>query len=306
MNHRVRPATWDDLHAIAELGRACDLRDWGSSAADEQDFRDDWNLPRMRMDTDTWVVEDVTGQAVGYAFVTTDPMGTEVKSIGLVHPDHRGRGIGSLLVECVTARAREMVQGHTGVLRVTAAGPDRAAVELFTASGFRVARSLQRMEASIDTAASFEAASPEGVIIRGFQRERDDRAVHAALMEAFASHYGFSAEPFEEWSAVAFHRESFDPTLWFVAEADGEIAGALVGVVRLDMGWIADIAVRERWRRRGIGERLVRRSLESFRARGFRSVGLNVDPDNETGAMRLYERLGFRFERRFDFYEKEL
>jgi mycothiol synthase len=305
VKHRVRPATWDDLAAVAELSRTCDRHDWGTSVADEQDFRDDWNLPRMRMETDTWLVEDATGLAVGYAFVTADPLGTEVKSIGFVHPEHRGRGIGSLLVDRVMARSREMLDG-AGVLRCFAPGPDRAAAELFTASGFRLARSLQRMEAAIDVDVPFETGSPDGVTVRMFEPGSDDRSVHATLMEAFAGHYGFSEEPFDEWSAVAFDRETFDPTLWFVAEADGEVAGALIGVVRLDMGWIADIGVRERWRRRGIGERLVRRSLESFRARGFRSVGLNVDPDNETGAMRLYERLGFRFERRFDFYEREL
>jgi len=162
------------------------------------------------------------------------------------------------------------------------------------------------MDAPIDVDVPFETGSPDGVTIRTFERGRDERAVHATLTEAFARHYGFSEEPFDEWSAVAFARDSFDPALWFVADVDEEVVGALLGVVRLDMGWVADLGVRGGWRNRGIGEALMRRSLESFRARGFRSVGLNVDPENETGAMRLYQRLGFRFERRFDFYEKEL
>jgi ribosomal protein S18 acetylase RimI-like enzyme len=162
------------------------------------------------------------------------------------------------------------------------------------------------MDAALEAGAPARPSSPQGVVIRTFERERDDRAVHATLMEAFAKHYAFAEIPFEEWSATTIDRETFDPELWFVADAEKDVVGSILGVVRLDMGWIADIGVRQGWRGRGIGEALVRRSLESFRARGFGSVGLNVDPDNETGAMRLYERLGFTFERQYEFYELDL
>jgi mycothiol synthase len=258
----------------------------------------------MRLETDTWVVEGETGEPIGYAFVSDE--GGRLLSMGFVNPEHRERGVGSLLVDRVTRRARDMVGDGTGVLRCIVPIPDRGAAELFTTSGFMRARSLLRMDAALDADAAVEASSPHGVAIRTFERARDERAVHSALMEAFAKHYAFAEIPFEEWSATSLDRSTFDPELWFVADAGGEVAGAILGVVRLDMGWIADIGVRDAWRRRGIGEALVRRSLESFRARGFGSVGLNVDPDNETGAMRLYERLGFRNERQYEFYELDL
>ena len=64
--------------------------------------------------------------------------------------------------------------------------------------------------------------------------------------------------------------------------------------------------VRETWRGRGIGGALVEHSLAEFRRRGYAKAGLNVDPENETGAMRLYEKLGYRFDRYFGIYEKQL
>jgi ribosomal protein S18 acetylase RimI-like enzyme len=91
-----------------------------------------------------------------------------------------------------------------------------------------------------------------------------------------------------------------------VAEVHGEIAAVITSMARADGGWIADLAVRPPWRRRGIGEALVRHVMDEFHSRGLTTVALNVDPLNETGATQLYERLGFRPDRRFDIYEKVL
>jgi mycothiol synthase len=299
----IRPATWDDLAAIAELGRVCDLHDFGSAAGEEQDIRDDWELPRVDLATDTWVAEAPDGAVVGYGVVIDEGDGNEFMSTGFVHPEHRGNGIGSQLLERIEARARAMNEARGGVLRAwTAPGEDVAS--LFRSREFRLARSMLRMDAELD--APIETAAPDGIDVRGFEPQREARDVHAALTEAFAKHYAFVPRTFEDWADELLHRPGFDPGLWCVALDHGEVAGALVGVVRLDMGWIADLGVRERWRRRGVGAALARHAMESFRRRGLGAVGLNVDPENETGAMRLYERLGFRPDKRYDFYEREL
>ena len=50
----------------------------------------------------------------------------------------------------------------------------------------------------------------------------------------------------------------------------------------------------ESFRRRGLGEALVREALSLFHARGADAVELKVQADNPTRAWALYERLGFR------------
>ena len=97
-----------------------------------------------------------------------------------------------------------------------------------------------------------------------------------------------------------------DTGLWFVAEGDGAVVGAAIGVVRLGIGWVAEVGVLDEWRGRGIGAALTARLMREFSDRGQSKVGLNVDPLNETGAKRLYERLGFTQDRRIDFYELRL
>jgi ribosomal protein S18 acetylase RimI-like enzyme len=56
-----------------------------------------------------------------------------------------------------------------------------------------------------------------------------------------------------------------------------------------------NLHVDSRMRRRGIALALVRANSAYARERGMQNMILTVDPNNETGAIQLYEREGFRF-----------
>ena len=56
----------------------------------------------------------------------------------------------------------------------------------------------------------------------------------------------------------------------------------------------ARLGVRPAWRRRGLGEALLRSAFAELFTRGHRRVGLGVDTENVSGALRLYERVGMR------------
>jgi ribosomal protein S18 acetylase RimI-like enzyme len=51
---------------------------------------------------------------------------------------------------------------------------------------------------------------------------------------------------------------------------------------------------------------LLRHSFNEFYRRGKRKVGLGVDTQNLTGAVRLYEKAGMHVDQVFETYEKEL
>jgi ribosomal protein S18 acetylase RimI-like enzyme len=154
-----------------------------------------------------------------------------------------------------------------------------------------------------------ELAGPQeipGIRLRTFAYGRDDRAIHAAVQESFADHWGFVQRGFDEWAAHRFHESAFNPDLWFVAEEGSEVSGFLMGVEEEGKMWVGMLGVRPSWRKRGIGEALLRYAFVEFRRRGYQEVGLSVDAGNETGATALYERVGMRATRRFDVYEKRL
>jgi mycothiol synthase len=62
--------------------------------------------------------------------------------------------------------------------------------------------------------------------------------------------------------------------------------------------------VRRAWRRRGLGEALLRHSFAAFRRKGFTRGTLGVDASSVTGATRLYERAGMRVYRDTVFLER--
>jgi ribosomal protein S18 acetylase RimI-like enzyme len=79
----------------------------------------------------------------------------------------------------------------------------------------------------------------------------------------------------------------FDPTVCWLA--DGLVGCAL----HWRRGWVKDLAVRESQRGRGLGKSLLRHGFAEFARRGAAWVGLKVEARNPTGAVQLYERLGF-------------
>ena len=149
-----------------------------------------------------------------------------------------------------------------------------------------------------------EPRVPDGLALGAFRPE-DERAVHAALQEAFAEHWGNVTETFEHWRARRV--EGRDTSLWLVVRAGDEIAAASVNQwKRFGGGWIAALGVRKAWRRRGLAQALLLASFQAFRGRGETLVRLGVDSENPTGAVQLYERAGMRQVWRADVYRKKL
>jgi mycothiol synthase len=58
--------------------------------------------------------------------------------------------------------------------------------------------------------------------------------------------------------------------------------------------WLGTIGVRREYRESGVASALMTRTMEAFRQRGYRKAILDVDTENPTGALGLYERHGFR------------
>ena len=65
---------------------------------------------------------------------------------------------------------------------------------------------------------------PDGIVVRTFL-PGEERAVYDAIIDAFTDHWDFVPTAFEEWEQFMVHSAEFDPTLWFIAEDGGEMAG---------------------------------------------------------------------------------
>jgi ribosomal protein S18 acetylase RimI-like enzyme len=133
---------------------------------------------------------------------------------------------------------------------------------------------------------------PDGLAIEPFTEEL---AVdfHAALGEAFADHWDFEPDTFEDWWRRHVTKPDHDPSLWFVVCDEGTVvAGARNDPERSGGGWVGALGVRRAWRGRGLAKALLLASFREFHRRGKRRVGLGVDSENPTGATKLYESVG--------------
>jgi len=304
--YSVRAATWDDLPAVLAMIRLCDISDWGSPDYGEEDLRHDWGMPELELARDTWLVMEEGGTPIGYTWLLARADHTALDTWGTVHPDHRGRGVGRSLLGLMELRAGEHaalapaereVRLHNHIV-----GTDRQAHTLLEASGYLLARHSWRMDVKLE-AEPVVPEPPAGISVRSFRPEGDARTVHAVVEEAFAEHWGWVPRSFEDWAAVRLG-ERLDPELWFLASDGPEVAGVLLGGVSDGIGWVETLGVRPAWRGRGIGEHLLRLSFAEFYRRGLPDVSLNVDAGNETGATRLYERVGMHVARVYDTYKK--
>jgi ribosomal protein S18 acetylase RimI-like enzyme len=179
--------------------------------------------------------------------------------------------------------------------------------ELVAARGYRYFRSSYTMEIGLD--APLPVALPEGIQLRTY-RDEDDAALRAALNDAF------SADPFWHEVTPANFREFYlaargrDPALWLLAWADSELIGFSLNyperIGDQTLGWVGTLGVRASWRRRGLGGALLRSSFNALYDRGLRRIGLGVDAENETGALRVYEGAGMHRVRQNDNWELEI
>jgi mycothiol synthase len=296
--YRSRAPTPDDLDGVAEIL----LADAQQSALDADFLRDQWSRAGFELASDAWVV--VRGdEIVGYGQARREEPSV-VESWGVVHPGHRGRGLGTWLLDRIQQRASQLLAGVPDPrFRHAVNADDRAAAALLHAGGLRPLRHFWHMQ--VDLAAGFEPGpTPEGIQIGGIDPGVQLAAVHAVLDEAFADHWGHHRESFDRWAQEQTGSPGYDPTLWLLATEAGAPVGALTATAAADHGWVDQLGVLAPWRGRGIARALLLRSFATFAHRGLRRVLLNVDAENPTGATRLYEGVGMRVVHRWDWWER--
>jgi mycothiol synthase len=298
---RLRPPREHDFDAILEVLNASTRAAYGDDQYGAEELRAWFTSPKVDPERDIRVAE-VDDRLVGY--VDVDPQGADPVrwwSLLRVRPEAEVGAVAAELMEWVESRAEE------GLIRVWAPSKVKELVEAFEELGFRAIRHSYRMMIELDEEPA-PPAWPAGVTVRTL-RAGEESAVYEAYREAWVDTWEPEEDSYKEWAHYMTERGDFDPSLWFLACDGGEIAG--ISLCRpsetvAGAAWVSILAVRRPWRRRGLGEALLRHSFREFRARGFTHGGLGVDADSPTGAPRLYERVGMKVVRRFDFFEREL
>jgi mycothiol synthase len=295
VNAELRDAAPADAPAIKELLEQHALAAFGEPELGEDEIRSWFTLPNFVIR-----LAERDGELVGYLDVHMQDSGRFPADIRTLDS-----AVASLLLGEAEQLSRE--RGATAV-RAFVQGDEPVLRRVLEAAGWQPIRYSFQMRTDLEGELP-EPDWPDGLAPRNLRLGEEER-VYAAHMDAFADHWEHHRYSFEDWRAFNVTHRRFDPSLWWLVEDGDDLAAISLNAWHFSgdrqFGWIGVLGVRPQWRRRGVATALLRHSFRDFRDRGATRVGLGVDGENTTGAVRLYERVGMRVVRRNDTYEKTL
>jgi mycothiol synthase len=293
----LRDATVDDAPAIKELLEQHALTSFGERELSEQEIRSWFEMPKL------WIqVARRNEEVVGYLDVGREDDGTHF------NVDARTLDAEAAPVLVAAAEEHARTQADAPILRGFVQGGEPLLREVYEGAGWRPIRYSFQMR--IDLGGDIpEPAWPDGLAPRTFETGEEER-VYEAHMDSFADHWDFRRGSMEQWRRYTVDHHGFDPSLWWLVDDGDELAALSLNAWHFSgdpqFGWIHVLGVRPQWRKRGLATALLHHSFRDFHERGATRVGLGVDGENTTGAVRLYEKVGMRSVRRNDTYEKAL
>jgi ribosomal protein S18 acetylase RimI-like enzyme len=312
-----RPYRREDVPALYQMMLAVDRAENRNMLLTVEDMATQFDDPWSNAETDSLLAFTPDGQVAAMARVFANPQPVEecrAHLWGEVHPAHRGNGLEDFIFEWMEVRGQAKLRDIPFDLpRLMRSGTqddlgDR--IELLEQRDFRPVRYFYRMRRDLSQPIPDDNA-PEGIALRAFSLELGAGA-RQALNESFADHWSFEPVSEQDWKMFFMDRSDFRPDLTFIALEGDEVAGICLNVVNRETnerqgrreGWIQDLGVRRAWRKRGVASALLCASMRAFKADGLAYAMLGVDTENPTGALRLYERLGFAPDKRFITFEK--
>ena len=272
----------------------------------ERDFGDPWADPAT--DWRLGLAADGTVVARACLSANPEPEAEVVATLSFdIHPAHRTDALQAPLLDWLTARAAERVRAIAAdnpgrqplVLRLFCWDGRRDLCARLQRHGFQPVRYHDRLRRDL-RAPIPDRPLPAGLVLRPYHPELDE-PIRLARNETFRDGWDFKPLSPAEWQVSVIRRSSFRPDLSFAILAGDEVVAFSLnrfepdkaGRSDFDAGWIGMLGTRRAWRQRGLASALVVHSLRAFQAAGLGCAGLGVDAENPTGALRLYEHLGF-------------
>jgi mycothiol synthase len=303
----ARPIGKTDADEWAALLNDVQQTDQNGENYDAEDLVEELSDPKLNAARDTvglWADGVMVAFGVVYwrkNLVDVDRLDTD----SAVRGPWRRRGLGRALMTWMISRAHELhLEHHPEVaeaeLNSTAISTNAGAAALFGSFGFEQCRYFFELKRPLDPPVA-AADVPDGLRLVAFDPKYDE-ALRLVHNEVFLDHWGSTPKDEETWKVWFTGSRSYRAELSFlvldgdriVAYANGfeyEADTLAMGIREVYVGQVGTVRSH---RGRGLAAVALSALMRQAGQSGFERASLGVDADNPTGALGLYERLGFR------------
>lgn len=311
---QARPIDKGDVEAWAALTAAKEKVDQEGENFSAEDLAEALDRPGRNMARDSiglW--ED--GRMIGYGVLHVSPSVVDVDRVrteGAVDPERRRSGLGTALMRWLIQRAGEVhaaTHAQTpGLVCAGASSDNVSATSLFEGLGFTPERFFFDMRRQLDQPVP-DTAVAGGLRLTPYDPAHDE-ALRLAHFEAFSDHWGWSPPTPELWRSRSIGSRAFRGAQSYLV-LDGETVAAYVNCYEWEADteatgvrelYIGQVGTRRAYRGRGLARATIAKVLTEGAQAGYQRAGLGVDADNPTGALGLYENLGFSTHKKFTDY----
>jgi mycothiol synthase len=173
--------------------------------------------------------------------------------------------------------------------------------------GMQVIRTYWHMKKELVSRDNLPNSRSE-VSIRLVAGDEDMQTWWKLHQDSFSNHFGFAPRPMDLWIEQTKAASTLDPDACFLLEYEGEPAGFIQMAnanYHLNGGYVDVLGVAHKFQGKGLGQILLQHGINHSVEQGREFIELNVDSGNESGALRLYEKLGFRPNSSWEQYENK-
>jgi len=314
----ARPIDKGDAEAWAELLAAKEKVDQEGENYNSDDLLEELGDPHLDASLDTvglWAGD----RMIGFGKVHTSQTVIDVDRVrteGTIHPEWRRRGLGTTLMRWLIHRAGEIHAAQhpdaPGEVNNGTISSNAGAVQLLTSLGFEETRYFFDMKRPLDQPV------PEVPVVDGFRLQVFDPSVDETLRqthnEVFRDHWGSTPRDEDSWKIWFTGARAFRSGLSYFAMDGDTIAAYVLGyeweadteATGIRELYIGQVGTRRAYRGRGLARAALAKVLAEGVQAGFQRAGLGVDADNPTGALGLYESLGFTVHSKWTTYRLPL